>query len=77
MTWCCCSEYHRDTNQLHVVLERGDTDMATFFQRHSKDGSMTPDLIRFYWTQMLNAVGLLHREGETAGLLVFWGVVLE
>lgn len=56
-------EYNRDTNQLHVVLERGDTDMATFFQRHSKDGSMTPELIRFYWTQMLNAVGLLHREG--------------
>ena len=60
----CFSEYHKDTNQLHVVLEHGDTDMSTFFQRHAKDRSMTSEVIRFYWTQMLNAVGVLHREGK-------------
>ena len=43
-------------------MERGDTDLASFFRTRNKDGSLSQPLRKFYWSEMLKAVQVLHRE---------------
>ncbi|XP_064628222.1 dual specificity protein kinase TTK-like [Lineus longissimus] len=56
-------EFIEETNILHVVMERGDTDLANFFKNKSKHGGISPQMVMFYWAEMLKAVQVLHKEG--------------
>ncbi|VDM97830.1 unnamed protein product [Thelazia callipaeda] len=48
-------------NVLYVVMEKGDTDLATFLKTRR---SQIDDLfIRFYWSEMLKCVRTIHEKG--------------
>lgn len=49
-----------DETKLLLVLERGDTDLATFFRSSRVDKSDVPSFVRLYWSQMVRAVKSLH-----------------
>ncbi len=49
---------------LYVVMERGDTDLASLFRQYSKSGGISPIMRPFYWSEMLHAVQVLHKEGN-------------
>lgn len=46
------------SNRLYVVMERGDTDFASFLTRNAD--SINTRFIHFYWEQMLRAVKVIH-----------------
>ncbi|GIY33203.1 hypothetical protein CDAR_213901 [Caerostris darwini] len=54
-------EYRKD--ELFVVLERGEVDFAKYISNQAKMKSLTPLMIKFYWAQMLEAVGDIHKYG--------------
>ncbi|KAK2158601.1 hypothetical protein LSH36_167g10006 [Paralvinella palmiformis] len=56
-------EYVSDEEMLYVVMERGDTDLATLFRQHNKSGAFDTLTQKFYWMEMLKAVQVLHNEG--------------
>ena len=64
------SEYCEERNTLYIVMEKGDTDLSTFFKSRTKTGMLTQNTICFYWEQMLTAVQVLHKEGETCLLVI-------
>lgn len=49
---------------LYLVMEKGDTDLSTFFKSMKNSGDLTPYLLSLYWEKMLSAVQVLHKEGE-------------
>ncbi|XP_023930258.1 dual specificity protein kinase Ttk-like isoform X2 [Lingula anatina] len=55
-------EYNKAENLLYVVMECGDTDLATLLRTRSKQGGITTALRKFYWEEMLQAVKVLHQE---------------
>ena len=55
---------------LYLVMEKGDTDLSTFFKTRSKTGQLTPNTLSFYWEQMLTAVQVLHKEGNASNQVV-------
>ncbi|XP_060594055.1 dual specificity protein kinase TTK-like isoform X2 [Ruditapes philippinarum] len=58
------SEYKQDENQLYVLMECGNEDLASFFRSQTKTRRQLSDnLICFYWEMMLEAVQALHKEG--------------
>ena len=48
---------------LYVVMERGDTDLATLLKKYSNNREITPIMIKHYWTEMLHAVSVIHQKG--------------
>lgn len=55
-------EFSRADNLLHIVMECGDCDLATIFNERQAKKSITPNLIRFYWEEMLSCIEVIHAE---------------
>lgn len=50
-----------DTEELlYVVMEKGDTDLASLLKKYSVNKELTSVMIKFYWTEMLHAVQCIH-----------------
>jgi hypothetical protein len=49
---------------LYLVMERGETDLASFFRNNNTDPLVLPIIIKLYWIRMLRAVQILHQHGE-------------
>ena len=62
----CFSEHNQDANMLYVVMEKGDTDLATVFRKRNQHKDMLPQLLSAYWIDMLQAVKVLHEEGKNS-----------
>ncbi|GAB1605885.1 serine/threonine-protein kinase Nek7-like isoform X1 [Argonauta hians] len=56
-------EFDHEKNYLNLVLEFGDTDLAGLFRSQYKTEKITQVMVMCYWTQMLEAVLVLHKEG--------------
>lgn len=56
------SEYNEDEEKLLLVMEKGDTDFATVIRNRTGSNAINPTLIRFYWQEMLEAVGEIHQK---------------
>ncbi|XP_046544372.1 dual specificity protein kinase Ttk-like [Haliotis rubra] len=57
-------EHNEELNKLFVLMDFGETDMATLFKSRIQSGEgIEPHMIRFYWKEMLTAVHALHKEG--------------
>ncbi|XP_029645935.1 uncharacterized protein LOC115219803 [Octopus sinensis] len=50
-------------NCLNLVLEFGDIDLASLFRSQYKTNKIPQMMVMCYWTQMLEAVLVLHKEG--------------
>lgn len=61
------SELHGDF--LYVVMEKGDTDLATFLT--TRRNQIDDIFIRFYWSEMLRCVRTIHEKGEKEFLFFF------
>lgn len=61
---CCCSEYNEDEEKLLLVMEKGDTDFATIIRNRTCSSGINPTLVRFYWQEMLEAVGEIHNKSR-------------
>jgi len=48
---------------LYVIMEKGDTDLATLLKKYSNKKEITPAMIKHYWTEMLHAVSVIHKRG--------------
>lgn len=46
---------------LYVVMERGDTDLASLLKKYSTKREITSAMIKHYWTEMLHAVSVIHK----------------
>lgn len=49
-------------NHLYVVMEKGETDLATFLNTRRKQ--IDEFFIRFYWSEMLKCVRTIHERGH-------------
>lgn len=56
-------EYNEEKNCLYAVMEKGDTDLASLIQNYAKSGQITPEMIKFYWSEMLRTVEVIHAAG--------------
>ncbi|XP_069131521.1 dual specificity protein kinase TTK-like isoform X1 [Argopecten irradians] len=57
-------EYDEENSKLYIVMEHGTVDFANFIKNRLKDeGRLSPNTIKFYWEDMLQAVGALHKQG--------------
>jgi len=45
-------------------MERGETDLSSFFRNNSANKLLLPVVVKLYWIQMLQAVQILHQEGK-------------
>ena len=52
-------EYLEEEKILYVVMERGDTDLATVLKKMLKISAIQR---KFYWSEMLEAVQVVHNE---------------
>lgn len=50
-------------NELLLVLEHGDIDFAKYISNEAKLKRLTPLMIKFFWSQMLEAVADIHKYG--------------
>lgn len=57
------SELDYTENCLYLVLECGETDLATMFKNRTKKERVPREMVKFYWGEMLRAVQVLHKEG--------------
>ena len=48
---------------LYVIMEKGDTDLASLLKKYSYKQEITPAMIKHYWTEMLHAVLVIHKRG--------------
>lgn len=48
---------------LYVVMEKGETDLASLIKRYTSRNELTPAMIKHYWTEMLHGVSVIHRYG--------------
>ena len=78
MPVCVRSEHVKADELLYIVLERGDTDLDTFFKQRAaasqrgggqqggggQPRGVSERLRRFYWMEMLEAVAELHKAGD-------------
>ena len=48
---------------LYVVMEKGDTDLAGLIKKYTINKEITPAMIKFYWSEMLHAVAVVHKRG--------------
>ena len=44
-------------------MERGDQDLATLLKSGIKHKTIDRELVKFYWSEMLHAVQVIHKEG--------------
>ncbi len=51
------SEYNEEIENFLLVVEKGDTDFATVIRNRTSLNAINPTFIRFYWQEMLKAVG--------------------
>ena len=68
--------FDKASNKLYVVMEHGDMDLASFFQKMRAKPEILRMLVRPYWIEMLRAVSVLHKKGSEfkISLLLFWFV---
>merc|ERR1719225_253200 len=52
-----------DENVLYVIMEKGDTDLASLLKKYASKEEITPAMIKHYWTEMLQAVSVIHKAG--------------
>lgn len=57
-------EYLENEQRLYVVMEKGDTDLASLFKSR-QDNKLPDQMIAFYWLEMLKAVQVIHQEGRS------------
>ncbi|KAJ1964282.1 Dual-specificity kinase, spindle pole body (SPB) duplication and spindle checkpoint function [Dipsacomyces acuminosporus] len=55
------AEINKERGLLHMVMEFGETDLASVLKRHG-DRPLSMNTIRVYWEQMLRAVQTIHEE---------------
>uniref|UniRef100_A0A0R3S1R9 Protein kinase domain-containing protein n=1 Tax=Elaeophora elaphi TaxID=1147741 RepID=A0A0R3S1R9_9BILA len=55
------SDYELRGDFLYVVMEKGDTDLATFLK--TRRNQIDDIFIRFYWSEMLKCVRTIHEKG--------------
>ena len=48
---------------LYVVMEKGDTDLASLIKKYTIKKEITPAMIKHYWSEMLHAVAVIHKRG--------------
>ena len=46
-------------------MEKGDTDFATVIRSRTTLNAINPTLVRFYWQEMLEAVGEIHNKSNS------------
>jgi len=56
-------EQDDENDILFVVMEKGDTDLASLLKDYSTNREITPAMIQHYWTEMLKAVSVIHKNG--------------
>ncbi|GMT09173.1 hypothetical protein PFISCL1PPCAC_470, partial [Pristionchus fissidentatus] len=52
-------ELSADEEQLLVVMEKGETDLATYLK--TRRNEITPTFLRYWWEEMLHAVEFVHK----------------
>jgi len=55
--------YDEKENSLYVIMEKGDTDLASLLKKYANKRELTPAMIKHYWTEMLHAVSAIHQKG--------------
>ena len=53
-------EHREDEDKLYIVMEKGETDLATLLKRMSAEHPITDVQRKFYWHEMLEAVQVIH-----------------
>ena len=48
---------------LYVVMEKGDTDLASLIKKYTIKKEITAAMIKHYWSEMLHAVAVIHQKG--------------
>lgn len=72
-------EYCSNDSEILVVMEKGDTDLATALKNAASSEPLTPVTIKFYWSEMLKAVkeihdaGIIHSDLKPANFLLVSG----
>lgn len=56
-------ELNRNDNSLQIIMECGNCDLATVFNDRITRSSITKNLVRFYWEEMLCCISIIHKEG--------------
>jgi len=58
-------DYENDQKReiLYVVMEKGDTDLASLLKNYALHKEITPAMVKHYWTEMLHAVNVIHKRG--------------
>jgi serine/threonine-protein kinase TTK/MPS1 len=58
-------DYENDQKRevLYVVMEKGDTDLASLLKNYAIHKEITPAMVKHYWTEMLHAVHVIHKRG--------------
>lgn len=51
---------------LYVLMEKGDTDLATLFKSR-KEERLSEITIAYFWIEMLKAVQVVHQQGHFKG----------
>jgi len=56
-------DYELDESRevLYVVMEKGDTDLASLLKNYAMQKEITPAMVKHYWTEMLHAVSVIHK----------------
>ena len=48
---------------LYVIMEKGDTDLASLLKKYAVNKELTSAMIKHYWAEMLHAVQCIHKSG--------------
>ena len=56
-------QHCKEEKLLYVVMEKGDTDLSKLIRDVSRTKKISPAMIVYYWTEMLNAVSFIHKRG--------------
>lgn len=56
-------EFNNEDKVLALVMEKGDQDLASVLASMTKRGPLSPVTIKFYWSEMLQAVLEIHDKG--------------
>jgi len=55
-------DYEYRGDKLFVIMEKGE-DLSSLIKNRNKNKSITTEMIKFYWSEMLRAVQVIHKEG--------------
>lgn len=56
-------EFNNEDKVLALVMEKGDQDLANVLASMTKKGPLSPVTVKFYWSEMLQAVLEIHDKG--------------